>query len=112
VFVSAVAHARRLRRRTPPFTQWFAAAGDPNAVWCADFKGWIRTRDGQRIDPLTMTDAASRYLLRCQAVGKADTEAVRSIAEAAFREYGLPLAIRTDNGPPFASRGASPGCRG
>lgn len=102
---AGLAHARRLRRRTPPFTQPFATAKEANAVWCADFKGWFRTRDGERIDPLTMTDAASRYLLRCQAVEKTDTEAVRAIAEAAFREYGLPAAIRTDNGPPFATRG-------
>jgi len=104
---AGLAYARRLRRRTPPFTQPFAQAGEPNAVWCADFKGWFRTRDGERIDPLTISDAASRYLLRCQAVEKTDTEAVRSICEAAFREYGLPLAIRTDNGPPFASRGVA-----
>ena len=58
----------------------------------------------QRIDPLTMSDAASRYLLRCQAVEKTNTEQVHAICEAAFREHGLPLAIRTDNGPPFASR--------
>jgi transposase InsO family protein len=104
---AGLVHARRLRRRTPPFTQPFAAATESNAVWCADFKGWFRTRDGERIDPLTMTDAASRYLLRCQAVEKTDTEAVRSISEAAFREYGLPRAVRTDNGPPFASRGVA-----
>ena len=104
---AGLAHARRVRRRTPPFTQPFAAATEANAVWCADFKGWFRTRDGERIDPLTMTDAASRYLLRCQAVEKTDSEAVRSICEAAFREYGLPRAIRTDNGPPFASRGVA-----
>ena len=69
-----------------------------------DFKGWFRTQDGERIDPLTMTDACSRYLLRCQAVSKTDTAAVRSICEAAFRKYGLPRAIRSDNGAPFASR--------
>jgi hypothetical protein len=73
-------------------------------VWCADFKGWFRTSDGERIDPLTISDAHSRYLLRCQAVEKTDTERVRAIFEAAFREYGMPQAIRTDNGPPFASR--------
>jgi transposase InsO family protein len=95
---------RRPRPKTPPYTQPFAAAASPNQVWCADFKGWFRTQDGERIDPLTMTDAHSRYLLRCQAVEKADTEAVRAICEAAFREYGLPGAIRTDNGAPFASR--------
>ena len=60
--------------------------------------------DEQRIDPLTISDAASRYLLRCQAVEKTDTARVRAIFEATFREYGLPLAMRTDNGPPFASR--------
>ena len=60
-------------------------------------------RSGARIDPLTISDAWSRYLLRCQAVEKTDTQRVRAIFEAAFREHGLPQAIRTDNGPPFAS---------
>ncbi len=96
--------SRKRRRRTPPYTQPFAAADGPNRVWCADFKGWFRTRDGERIDPLTLSDACSRYLLRCQAVEKTDTEQVRAIFEAAFREQGLPQAIRTDNGAPFASR--------
>lgn len=96
--------AQRPRPKTPPYTQPFAAADGPNQVWCADFKGWFRAQDGTRIDPLTITDAHSRYLLRCQAVAKTDTEAVRGICEAAFREYGLPRAIRTDNGAPFASR--------
>jgi transposase InsO family protein len=95
---------RKQRRRAPPYTQPFAAASAPNRVWCADFKGWFRTGDGARIDPLTMTDAHSRYLLRCQAVEKSDTERVQAIFEAAFREYGLPEAIRSDNGAPFASR--------
>jgi transposase InsO family protein len=95
---------RRRWPKTPPYTQPFAAAEGPNQVWCGDFKGWFRTRDGERIDPLTLSDAHSRYLLRCQAVKKTDTEAVRGICEAAFREYGLPWAIRTDNGAPFASR--------
>ena len=99
-----LAQNRKLRRRTPPYTQPFAGTDQANQVWCVDFKGWFRTRDGQRIDPFTMTDACSRYLLRCQAVGNTDTEAVRSICEAAFREYGLPRAIRSDNGAPFASR--------
>jgi hypothetical protein len=80
------------------------AATEPNRIWCADFKGWFRTGDGERIDPLTITDACSRYLLRCQVVEKTDTARVQAIFEAAFRECGLPLAIRTDNGAPFASR--------
>ncbi len=95
---------RRKRRRVPPCTQPFAAASAPNRVWCADFKGWFRTQNGDRIDPLTITDAHSRYLLRCQAVEKTDTARVQAIFEAAFRDYGLPERIRSDNGAPFASR--------
>jgi len=96
--------ARRKRHRIDPYTAPFASAREPNRVWCGDFKGWSRTQDGQRIDPLTISDACTRYLLRCQAVEKMDTARVQAIFEAAFREYGLPLAIRTDNGAPFASR--------
>lgn len=95
--------ARKARRRTAPYTEPLAHADGPNQVWCADFKGWFRTGDGERIDPLTISDAYSRYLLRCQAVEKADTARVQAIFEAVFREYGLPAAIRTDNGAPFAS---------
>lgn len=94
---------RRIRRRTPPQSEPLGHARAPNQVWCADFKGWFRTGDGTRIDPLTVTDAATRYLLRCTAVEKTDTEHVQAVLEAAFREYGIPEAIRTDNGPPFAS---------
>src|SRR3981081_384712 len=94
---------RRKRRRTAPYTEPLAHADGANRVWCADFKGWFRTSDGERIDPLTISDAYSRYLLRCQAVAKTDTERTKAIFEAAFREYGMPRAIRTDNGAPFAS---------
>jgi len=95
--------ARKKRRRTAPYTEPLAHADGANRVWCADFKGWFRTKNGERIDPLTISDAHSRYLLRCQAVEKTDTARVEAIFEAAFREYGMPEAIRTDNGPPFAS---------
>jgi hypothetical protein len=80
-----------------------AHALGPNQVWCADFKGWFVCGNGERCDPLTITDACSRYLLRCRAVEKTDEPHVRAIFEAVFREYGLPEAIRTDNGPPFAT---------
>ena len=94
---------RRKRRRTEPYTEPLQHAVESNRVWCADFKGWFKSGDGTRIDPLTISDACSRYLLRAQAVEKTDTERVRAIFEAAFREYGLPWWMRTDNGPPFAS---------
>lgn len=99
-----LAMARKKRKRVPPYTQPFAAASAPNLVWCADFKGWFRTQDGARIDPLTISDAHSRYLLRCQGVEKTDSERVQAIFAAAFGQYGMPQAIRSDNGAPFAAR--------
>jgi putative transposase len=95
----------RRRRRCPAYTRPFAAVAAANDVWCTDFKGWFRTADGRRCDPFTLSDAHSRYLLRCQAVNRPDEQSVRPIFEAAFQEHGLPRAIRSDNGPPFASSG-------
>jgi transposase InsO family protein len=102
---NGLAVPRKIRRRTPPSTQPFSQCNAANRVWCADYKGWFTTRDGQRCDPLTITDGFSRYLLRCQIVESLSYEVARGVFEAAFREYGLPTAIRTDNGTPFASRG-------
>src|SRR3974390_1339477 len=62
--------ARRTRRRTEPYSEPLQHAVESNRVWCADFKGWLKSGDGARIDPLTISDAWSRYLLRCQAVEK------------------------------------------
>jgi transposase InsO family protein len=101
---AGLTHKRKPRVRTPPYGKPFAAVGEPNQTWCADFKGWFQTSDGTRCDPLTITDAHSRYLLRCHIVGKTDTPHVTGIFDAAFREYGLPQVIHTDNGTPFASR--------
>jgi transposase InsO family protein len=95
--------SRRNRPRTPVQRPPYAAADGPNAVWCADYKGHFRCGDGTRIDPLTITDANSRYLLRCQIVDRTDYENAQVVFEAAFREYGLPAVIHTDNGVPFAS---------
>jgi transposase InsO family protein len=97
---------RKLRRRAPPMTSPFGSVAEANETWCIDFKGWFRTGDGWRCGPLTLSDAASRYLLRCQALGRDDGEHVWPVLEAAFREYGLPLRLRSDNGAPFASTGA------
>jgi transposase InsO family protein len=95
--------SRRHRAHTPVQKPPYAEAVKPNDVWCADYKGWFRTGDGQRVDPLTITDACSRYLLRCQIVGRTDHIHAQAVFEAAFREYGLPAVIHTDNGVPFAS---------
>jgi putative transposase len=97
---------RRLRRRSPPSSAPFGSCAAANDTWCIDFKGWFVTGDGARCEPLTLTDAASRYLLRCQALARNDVEHVWPVIDAAFREFGLPLRLRSDNGPPFASVGA------
>ncbi len=97
---------RRRTRYVVPLTQPLAAATAPNAVWTADFKGWFRTQDGTRCDPLTLADAYSRFVLCCRIV-RPSRAGVRPWFERAFREYGLPRALRTDNGPPFATTGAA-----
>ena len=96
---------RRRRRRSAPWSEPFSDAEMPNDVWAIDFKGWFRTADGARIDPLTAQDAASRYLLACSGLERPTGPEVRRVLERTFREYGLPRAIRTDNGVPFASVG-------
>jgi putative transposase len=97
---------RKLRRRSPPSSAPFADCEAANDTWCIDFKGWFLTGDGKRCEPLTLTDAYSRYLLRCQALARPDTDHVWPVLDAAFREFGLPHYLRSDNGSPFASRGA------
>jgi putative transposase len=97
---------RRFRRRGPPSSMPFASCEAANDVWCIDFKGWFLTADGSTCEPLTLSDAASRYLLRCQSMSCTDTAHVWPVLDAAFREFGLPHRLRSDNGPPFASRGA------
>jgi transposase InsO family protein len=94
---------RRRRRRAAPRTRPFVACQAPNDVWSADFKGQFRLGDGSLCYPLTLTDNFSRYLLRCDGYTAPTTEVVRRSFEAAFRAFGLPRAIRTDNGTPFAS---------
>ena len=101
---AGLTHPRKPRVRTPPYGRRFASVEAANQTWCADFKGWFRTGDGTRCDPLTITDAHSRYLLRCHITPKTDGVHVAGLFDAAFREYGLPVVIHTDNGVPFASR--------
>lgn len=95
---------RRRRRYLVPLTQPLAAAEHPNDVWTADFKGWFRTTDGTRCDPFTLIDACTRFVFCCRIVSPTGA-GVRPWLERAFRTYGLPRTLRTDNGPPFASTG-------
>jgi transposase InsO family protein len=102
---NGLVRARRVRMKIDPYISPLSPMDTPNAVWCADFKGDFRTGDRRRVLPFTLTDGASRYLLRCRAVPRGDREQVVPIFESAFREHGLPNTIRTDNGPPFVSTG-------
>ena len=75
----------------------------PNQVWCADFKGQFKTRDGLYCYPLTITDGFSRYLIGCQGLLSTECASAKTVFEKVFREFGLPDRIRTDNGVPFAT---------
>ena len=87
-------------------------AEDCNDVWTVDFKGWWRTGKGQRCEPLTVRDEHSRFVLSVQSMQTTRTEAVREVFERLFKTYGLPKAIRSDNGAPFASSSAILGLSG
>ena len=95
---------RRARRKPAPGGGAPLSATQPNAVWCADFKGEFRTRDGQWCYPLTVTDAYSRYLLACHALPSTQQGGAVGVFARLFAVYGLPQAIRTDNGVPFATQ--------
>lgn len=97
--------ARRRRPRVPAYSAPFVGMHEPNAVWSIDFKGQFHTADGRWCYPLTLSDGFSRYLLLCQGLPAPTYLAVQRHLERAFRDYGLPWAIRSDNGTPFAARG-------
>jgi putative transposase len=94
---------RKTRVRTPRSSEPLGHAAHPNDVWCVDFKGHFACGDGARCHPLTISDASSRFLLKCEALRITRTTPVIEQFERTFREFGLPLRIRSDNGPPFAS---------
>lgn len=79
--------------------------GRPNDVWTVDFKGWFRTTRGQRIEPLTVRDLHSRYLLAVEPLSGTGLNPVRRVFQRLFARYGLPRAIRSDRGSPFCGNG-------
>jgi transposase InsO family protein len=95
---------RHKRRHASPSSAPLSHCTQANAVWSVDFKGHFYTGDRTRCDPLTISDAHTRYFLRCQAMtGHTGYSSVRPLFEVCFREFGLPDRIRSDNGPPFAT---------
>ena len=80
--------------------------GQPNDLWCADYKGEFMLADRRYCYPLTITDFASRYLFACEALSTTKEAYAFPVFKAVFKEFGLPKAIRTDNGVPFASPNA------
>ena len=97
---------RRKRRRHKARGTELSAAHAPNGLWCADFKGEFRLGNKRYCYPLTITDYRSRYLLACEGLSSTRSEFAFSVFERAFKDFGLPAAIRTDNGTPFASPNA------
>jgi len=98
---------RRFRRHGPPRLDELTVPQRSNHVWSADHKGWVRLGDGSRVEPLTITDAFSRYLIGVAATSSVAYVEAKPVFERAFREYGLPVVIRSDNGAPFASTGTT-----
>jgi putative transposase len=94
---------RRARLRVPPHPSPLEPCSEPNELWCVDFKGHFACGDGQRCHPLTITDAASRFLIKCEGLTQPKHEPTQRQFELAFREFGLPTRIRSDNGAPFAT---------
>ncbi len=96
---------RRLRRRTPPYTEPFSQCLGPNDSWSMDYKGQFRLGNGRLCYPFTVSDNFSRYLLACRGLYHPSLDDTLPLLKRAFEEYGLPLSIRSDNGAPFASVG-------
>ena len=97
---------RRKRRRNRATGTPLSASAEPNALWCADYKGEFMLADRRYCYPLTITDFASRYLIACEALQSTREDTAFAVFESVFKEFGLPKAIRTDNGVPFASPNA------
>lgn len=97
---------RRKRRRYKAEGTPLSPAQQPNGLWCADYKGEFKLGNGRYCYPLTVTDYRSRYLIACEGMTSTRADFAFAAFERAFKDFGLPGAIRTDNGVPFASPNA------
>jgi len=97
---------RRKRRRHKAQGTPLIAAHQPNGLWCADYKGEFLLGNKQYCYPLTVTDYRSRYLLSCEGLASTKSDFAFAVFERTFKDFGLPNAIRTDNGTPFAAPNA------
>lgn len=95
--------SRRRRTEFPATASYLSNPTQPNDLWCTDFKGQFRMGNRAYCYPLTLSDYASRYLLLCESLDSTAESPCFPVYEQAFKEYGLPVAIRSDNGIPFAS---------
>jgi putative transposase len=96
---------RKYRKRYPAKTEPLSHCKKPNDIWCIDFKGWFKTKDSIKCEPLTITDAYSRYILYCSKLPMTTGDHVWDVLQKVFEKYGLPTYLRHDNGPPFATVG-------
>jgi len=97
--------ARKQRMRTPPSVSTLRRSETPNDIWATDFKGQFRLGNSKLCYPLTVTDLFSRYIVGCEALEGTKADPVWDVFEMLFSEFGIPSAIRSDNGTPFASTG-------
>lgn len=100
---SGLIKRRKKRKRRPPeICKARIEANAPNDVWTIDFKGWWRTSNGERCEPLTIRDEYSRYILAIKALDTTRREVIQRHMTQVFEKYGLPKVFRSDNGAPFA----------
>ena len=97
---------RRGRRRNKATGTALSPGRQPNDLWCADYKGEFKLADKRYCYPLTITDHASRYIIACEALHTTKEVYAFTVFERAFKDFGMPCSIRTDNGVPFASPNA------
>jgi len=94
---------RKRRNKYRATATYFAIPKEPNDLWCVDFKGQFKIKNNTYCFPLTISDYVSRYIIGCEALNNTEINPSFAVFEEAFEEYGLPVAVRSDNGSPFAS---------